>query len=109
MDRLAQLLEYLEEDPEDAFTHFALALEYAKRGENESALHTFERLVADHSDYVGAYYHLGALYQRLGRTDSAIETYRAGILVAEKQRDAHAKAELQSVLLEAQGVGFDDD
>lgn len=107
MDRIQALREFLAEDPEDAFTRFALAAEYRKRGELDEARAFFEGLVADHPDYVGTYYHLGKLYEEVGRTDQAIETYRAGVHVAEVQRDHHARAELQSALLEAEG--FDDD
>ncbi|MDX1741686.1 MAG: tetratricopeptide repeat protein [Rhodothermales bacterium] len=109
MDRLAVLLKYLEEDPEDPFTRFALALEYLKSGNEHEALTAFEGLVSDRPDYVGTYFHLGGLYRRLGRVDSAVDVYRKGISVAEAQRDVHAKSELQSALLEAEGVGFDDD
>lgn len=109
MDRLAVLLEYLEQDPGDPFTRFALALEYLKSGNDREALAAFEGLVSDRPDYVGTYFHLGALYGRLGRLESAKEAYRDGIRVADEQRDLHAKSELQSALLEAEGVGFDDE
>ena len=109
VDRLSLLLEYLKEDPGDAFTRFALAMEYVKTGNEVRALETFEALVGDQPDYVGTYYHLAALYLRKGLTDEALETYRAGIRIADRQRDTHARAELQSALLEAEGFGFDDE
>lgn len=107
MDRLALLLQYYEEDPQDSFTQFALAQEYLKQGDAEKGLSFFERLVAEQPDYVGTYYHLGKLYEHLGRKEEALQTYRAGIGVAERQRDFHAKSELQSALLEAEGIGFE--
>ena len=106
MDRLATLLEFLKDDPEDAFTRFALAQEYLKSGRTDEALDFFEGLVRDRPDYVGTYYHLGKLYEALGR--DAAPTYRAGIEVAGRSGDLHARAELQSALLEAEGLGFDD-
>ena len=109
MDRLAVLLEYLEQDPGDPFTRFALALEHLKIGNEDEARQLFETLVMDRPDYVGTYYHLGALYERHGLKDSAIATYRTGVRIAEQQRDMHARSELQSALLEAEGIGFDDD
>ena len=107
-DRLQALLDFHRDDPDDPFVRYALAQEYVKRGDAEAALQTFEALVADRPDYVGTYYHLGKLYETLGRTDDAARTYQAGVAVAGQANDTHARAELQSVLLDAQGLGFDD-
>lgn len=107
-DRLEALKAFFEEDPSDPFTRFALAQEYLKRGDDEAALEFFEELAEDDPDYLGTYYHLGKLYERLGRTDEAKETYRRGIDIAQRKRDAHARAELQDALMMAEGIGFDD-
>ncbi len=108
MDRLAALLEFHRLDPEDAFTRFAIGQEYLKSGDSDQALALFEGLVRDHPDYIGTYYHLGKLYMEVGRSDAATNTYRGGIDAATKLGDLHARAELQSALLEAEGIGFDD-
>ena len=107
-DRLQALLDFHRDDPDDPFVRYALAQEYAKRGDTAAALQTFEALVADRPDYVGTYYHLGKLYETLGRPDDAVQTYQAGVAVAGQAADPHARAELQSALLDAQGIGFDD-
>lgn len=109
IDRLAALLQFYEDDPTDGFTRFALASEYLKRGDTAQALAFFEALVRDDPTYVGTYYHLGKLYQKLGRTPDAITTYQQGIQIAQQQRDMHAQAELQDALMQAQGIGFDDE
>lgn len=108
-DRLALLLQFHEEDPGDPFTQFAIAQEYVKRGESEKALAFYEKLTIDHPDYTGTYYHLGKLYEALGRKAQALATYRTGIDVAQRLRDFHARAELQDALMKAEGVGFEDD
>lgn len=108
MDRLAALLEFHRLDSDDPFTRFALAQEHFKRGDSAQALAFFEGLVHDHPNYVGTYYHLGKLYTMLERDDDATKTYRAGIDAATQNGDLHARAELQSALLEAEGLGFDD-
>lgn len=109
MSRIDALLAFLEEDPNDPFTRFALAQEYLKAGRTDDALAFFEKLIDEDPEYVGTYYHLGKLYERLGRREEARATYRAGIVVAQRQRDAHARAELQDALLKVEGVGFDDE
>ncbi|WP_412060678.1 tetratricopeptide repeat protein [Rubrivirga sp. IMCC45206] len=105
MDRIAALEGFLATDPDDPFTRFALAQEHAKRGDADRALAFYQALVADRPDYVGTYFHLGALYRALGRDADALDTYRAGIGAATSAGDLHARAELQSALLEAE---FDD-
>jgi len=107
MDRLDQLQQFYEEDPDDAFTRFALAQEHLKRGDTEEALGFFEDLVNTDPDYVGTYYHLGKLYERLGRTDDAIATYEDGIEVAQEQHATKDLSELQDARLQAKGIGFD--
>ncbi len=107
MDRLAALTAFYEEDPSDPFTRFALAQEYLKAGDTEQSVGFFEGLVRDHPGYVGTYYHLGALYAHLGRDGDALRTYREGIAEATRAGDLHARAELQSALLEAEGLGFE--
>jgi tetratricopeptide (TPR) repeat protein len=108
MDRIATLQEFLREDPDDPFTRFALAQEFRKAGRLDEAAERFAALVEAQPDYVGTYYHLAALYRTLGRDADAIATLRTGIAVATRLPDPHARAELQSALLEAEGLGADD-
>ncbi len=107
--RLAALLAFHEEDPNDPFTRFALASEYLKQNQIAEALTFFENLIADHPEYIGTYYHLGKLYEQLNRKPEAITTYQSGIAVAQRIQDFHARAELQDALMQVKGVGFDDE
>lgn len=106
MDRIAQLESFLDDDPDDAFTQFALAQEHLKQGDLDIAQEYFETLVAEQPDYVGTYYHLGKLYERRGAVEQAIETYEQGVDVARTQRDRKNLSELQDALMQAKGVGF---
>jgi tetratricopeptide (TPR) repeat protein len=108
MDRLETLFQFLKEDPDDAFTLFAIASEYRKRGDIDMSLTYFRRLVAEQPDYVGTYYHLGKVLEEKGLRLDAIQVYEQGIDVAAKQRDPHARAELQDALMSAKGIGWDD-
>jgi tetratricopeptide (TPR) repeat protein len=107
--RLDKLLEFLKNEPDDAFLHYALATEYLRLNETDKALEYYEGLLANHPGYVGTYYHLGKLYEALNRKDDAIQTYETGMKTAREQRDNHAFAELQAVHRAATGFEDDDD
>ena len=107
MNRLQQLKAFHDEDPNDSFVRFAIASEYLKLDRKDEALEAFEGLVDNDPAYVGTYYHLGKLYECLGETEKAVETYKKGIEVAREASDQHSLSELQSALLEAEGIGFD--
>lgn len=94
-NRLQQLIEFLKESPGDAFLTYALATEYLKLGETGNALKHYEKLVRDHPDYVGTYYHLGKLYEALGKKADAVVTYESGMQAARNKRDMHALSELR--------------
>jgi hypothetical protein len=49
--------------------------------------------------YVGMYYHLGKLYEKMGEPELALEAYTAGINVAKKIPDFHALSELNNAKL----------
>jgi len=99
--RIDQLKQFAQEDPNDPFNKYALALEYQKT-ENNKALEIFEQLVIDHRDYVPTYYHLGKLYQEYGRNQDALQVFEAGISEAGKQHDNKALNELKAAHREAQ-------
>ena len=95
--RIEQLLAFLEESPADNFLIHALALEYAKAGDFEKAKACFKKNLELDSKYIATYYHLGKLYENKGMEQEAIETYRAGMEVAQAIGDQHAFSELRSV------------
>jgi len=105
-DRLESLRAFLLEDPDDPFIRFALGSELSNRGQFEDALAIFSDLVTDAPDYIGTYYHLGKLLEQMDHVNDAIEIYRTGIDRAGELREHHARAELQSALMEAEGFGF---
>ena len=92
--RLEQLKGLLEESPHDSFLIFALAKEYEKLEELETALRHYLHLEEHDPDYVGTYYHLGKLYERMEETGLAFQTYEKGIEVTRRAGDQHAMGEL---------------
>lgn len=97
-DSLNRLFSFLEEDPEDAFTLYSIAYEYAKGDQHLSAIQFFLKLRKIHPQYMGLYYHLGKSYEKVQKTADAERIYREGINMARQQRDRHALSELQSAL-----------
>lgn len=95
--RLKLLQQMLEEKGPDSFVLYAIAMEYAQKGDVDLALHYYQRLLTTDPEYIGLYYHLGKLYQRLGRLAEARQTFEAGIRRS-MNRDAHACRELREAL-----------
>lgn len=108
-NRLPFLLKLLEASPGDAFTLFALAKEYEGLGDNDKAVQYYRQLHDQDAGYVGMYYHLGRLYERLSRSEEALAVYREGLDVAKKAGDRHAYSELYGAFLEAGGEDEDED
>lgn len=97
-DRIAQLKEFLENDPNDSFTRYALALEYAGSGEVTLAVSLLLEVIERDPAYVPAYQQLGTQYLKLDRREEAVQVLRRGIEVAREQNDLHAQREMQDAL-----------
>jgi Tfp pilus assembly protein PilF len=96
MNRIDRIKEMLKEQPKDNFLRHALALELIKLNDDHSARIQFENILSDSPNYVGSYYHLGKLYERLNLNELAISTYENGMAACKKINDQHSYNELQS-------------
>jgi Tfp pilus assembly protein PilF len=96
MDRIAQLQQFLEKSPGDAFVQHALALEYIKRGDDATAKNLFQNVLTANEDYVGSYYHLAKLLERTGEREAAIAVYEKGLAKSKALGETHAYNELQA-------------
>jgi tetratricopeptide (TPR) repeat protein len=94
MARLTLLLKHLESSPNDSFILFAIAKEYEGMEDYRTAMQYYTQLRSMHPNYVGTYYHLGKLYEKVNDPDSAMETYTTGMAIAKKENDHHAASEL---------------
>jgi Tfp pilus assembly protein PilF len=98
VNRIQILKSFLEHEPGDSFSRYALAMEYVKTNKFEEAQRAFE-YVRDHDpDYLANYYQLGLLYRNMALKHEAEKTYRTGITVAAKVGDQHTKEELEAAL-----------
>ena len=104
--RLEQLNEFLEASPGDAFILFAIAKEYENLDNLPKALEYYQLLEKDQPDYVGTYYHLGKLYEKMEEPNKAFQTYKDGMVISKKAGDQHAFSELAGAKL---NLGDDED
>ena len=98
MNRIEVLKGFLEQDPKDSFSRYALALEYVKSGQLSDARREFESVQDNGPAYVATYLQLAQLYRSQGLKHEAEKTYRTGITVAVKAGDAHTQSELEGAL-----------
>ena len=106
--RLPQLLAFYEADPNDPFIIYALATEY-RAAEPLRAWEYYQKLLTDHPDYVGTYYHAGKLLEDLEQKDEAEKVYRTGLVVSKKAGQQHAASELLQALNNCLGLDYEDD
>ena len=61
LHRIKQLLEYLEEEPDNPFNLYALALEYQNH-DPEKVAYYFDALLKNHKTYLPTYYHAAEFF-----------------------------------------------
>ena len=93
--RLKTLLKFYEEDPNDSFNLYGLALEYQKTDLNKSDA-LFEKLLKEFPNYTPSYYHAAKLKVELNQTEAALSIYKKGIEIAQQQNEKKAEQELRS-------------
>lgn len=98
----------LEEQPDDEFLHYALALECINMNEIQKGVHILEKLREKSPDYLGLYYKLGNTYSLIGEHEKAVETFKAGIRLADDQQEFKTRNELKQALLLLEDEDFDD-
>lgn len=93
-ERLKILFQYLEEEPNEPFNVYAIAMEYLNK-DIQKAKFYLEKLLAEHPDYVPTYYHAAAVYVELEDYAKAEQTYQLGIEKAHHQQSMKAFDELK--------------
>jgi tetratricopeptide (TPR) repeat protein len=99
-DRLQMLTQFLEQNPNDAFARYGLALEYSKRGDTETALREFGKLLELHPDYTGGYFMAAQTLARVERNAEAKAMLEKGIESAKRTGNRHALNEMSAMLEE---------
>ena len=96
--RLDTLKKFLEEDPNDSFSYYAIALEYASMKMYPEAVSKYQELIERDPNYVPAHYQLGILLAQLSKIAEARMAFELGIKIATVQGDTHARNEMQEAL-----------
>ncbi|MDQ6480230.1 tetratricopeptide repeat protein [Dyadobacter sp. LHD-138] len=90
---LQNLIAFYEEEPNDPFNIYALALEYQKTDVGQAELY-FNKLLAEHPDYLATYYSAGAFFAGLEKNEKAAVIYQKGIDLALDKKDTKTHQEL---------------
>lgn len=98
MTRREKLQQMLQENPDDAFLLYGLAMEEQSVEDWDSALAGFDRVLSVDPDYVAAYFQKGQILARLDRIEEARRALEAGIDVGRRVGDAHAVGEMTAFL-----------
>lgn len=98
--RLQMLTEFLEQNPNDAFARYGLAMEYSKAGQTETALEQFNKLLQIHPDYTNGYFMAAQTLEKVGRTVEAKKMLENGVEAAKRTGNKHALSEMAGMLEE---------
>ena len=98
-DRLGQLQQLLQRDPNDTFLLYGIALEYKKIGDTGKAIEYLDRVIQLDPGYCYAYHQRGLAHEAAGDIESAKRSYREGIETARMKGDDHARQEIEAALM----------
>ena len=90
MEKIEKLKSFLVNSPGDSFLKHALALEYIKLGDEDEAKKLFLEILGRDPSYIGSYYHLARLLERVGESENAKTWYERGMIAAKQAGDNHA-------------------
>jgi len=98
--RIEALTAFLDEDPEDHFSRYALALEHKSAGRPEEAVAALEDIRRRDPSYLPLYYQLAVCLMEVRRDRDALAAAEAGVPVARAAGNAKTLAELETLAAE---------
>lgn len=96
--RLNSLLDFLAQEPTDAFTLYAIGMEW-KENNPQKAAEYFEKLVQHHPDYLAAYYQYAEVAIALHDRTKIIDLFEKGIALAQLQGNFKTLSELKNAYM----------
>ena len=97
-NRLEMLTQMVQQDPNNTFARYGLAMEYLNGGDPAKAVEEFETLLRQDENYAAAYFHGGQALEKLGKIVEARDMYERGIEAATRKGDGHTRAEIEAAL-----------
>jgi predicted Zn-dependent protease len=98
--RRENLQEFAAQNPNDSFSHYALALEFLKEEDFVSADKHFRHIIQATPDYVPVYLMYAQMLVKQHRAVEAKSVLTAGIEIATRAKNAHARSEMEGLLAE---------
>jgi Tfp pilus assembly protein PilF len=95
LNRIQQLRQFTEEEPDNPFNWYALAIEFRETDKAE-AYALFAKLIADHPTYLATYFPAAHLYAEMGEIELSKVIFENGISLAREQKNTKALQELQN-------------
>jgi Tfp pilus assembly protein PilF len=93
-NRIEEILQLQQQEPDDPFLWYALALEYVKNGEQAKAGEVFDTMLKRFPDYLPLYYQAAHFYWEEGSFDKAGYVFKIGINLAGTKGDTKTLQEL---------------
>ncbi len=97
MDKLQMLSQILEQNPNDSFARYGLAMEYVAQSRISEGLAAFARCIDLDPDYVPAYQMSAQTMAANGQPELAIARLHQGISAANRTGNQHALAEMEAL------------
>jgi tetratricopeptide (TPR) repeat protein len=98
MNRIEMLKDLLTQDPNNQLARYGLGMEYSGKGDVDSAVAEFKKLVEINPDYANAYFMAAQALAKAERADEAKQLLRQGITAAARTGNHHAQSEMQGLL-----------
>jgi tetratricopeptide (TPR) repeat protein len=98
MNRIEMLKDLLTQDPNNQLARYGLGMEYSGKGDVDSAVAEFKKLVEINPDYANAYFMAAQALAKADRADEAKQLLRQGITAAARTGNSHAQSEMQGFL-----------
>ena len=95
--KIVALQEAIEEEPKNAFAHFALAREYIKINDRVNARQQYQFLVDHIPEYGGTYYHFVLLLWEMNDLPAARSIFDQGVHILRRYNETHLLNELKAL------------